>query len=306
PYVSILITSAFTITVIAILDIADLVKAASTMMLVLFLLVNLSVIIMRASKIQNYRPLYRSPFYPWLQLVGIGLYLFLIIEMIAAMGTVPLAALGAFLSAGALWYCLYVRTRIVRVSALVQLVRKVVSKEISHSHLDKELLEIALDRDEITRDRFDHIIADSPILDIPEAIDASEMFCSAAAKLAERLKTQPKALEELFNARETESSTVIQPGLAIPHVIVDGRNIFDVLLFRCKGGVMFPGQDAAVHVGFVLAGSKDQRNFHLRALMAVSNIVSEPEFFRRWMTATSPEALRDIVLLSSRQRDAES
>ena len=303
PYVSILFTSAFMMTVIAALDIADLVKAASTMMLVLFLLVNGAVIIMRASKIQNYRPLYKSPLFPWLQIAGIAIYLFLIIDMVAEMGWIPLVVLGAFLSAGAAWYGLYVRTRIVRVSALVRLVRNAVSKEIRHGHLDRELLDIALERDEVTRDRFDNIIADCPILDIPDPTAAADMFDQAAKLLARPVKTDEKALADLFHAREAESSTVVQPGLAIPHVIVDGHDIFDILLVRCKGGASFPRHDVPVHVGFVLVGSRDQRNFHLRALMAVSHIVCEPEFFRRWLTAPTPEALRDIVLLSSRQRD---
>ena len=130
PYISILVTSTFMIVVITILDIPDLVKAASTMMLVLFLMVNIAVIIMRASKIQNYRPLYRSPFYPWLQLAGTAIYLFLIIDMIAEMGIMPLLVLGGFMLAGSSWYLVYVRAKITRVSALVQWVRNIAAKEI--------------------------------------------------------------------------------------------------------------------------------------------------------------------------------
>jgi basic amino acid/polyamine antiporter, APA family len=305
PYISIILTSAFMIAVIALLDIADLVKAASTMMLVLFLMVNVAVIIMRASKIQNYRPLYKSPFYPWLQLIGIALYLFLIIDMVAAMGLMPLLVLGGFVSAGSLWYLVYVRSRIVRVSALVRLVRNAVSKEIRHGHLEQELLDIALERDEITQDRFDHIIADSPILDVPEATTSSDMFAQVAELMAPRMKSDKETLLSLLEAREAESSTVLQPGLAIPHVIVEGRKLFDILLFRCKGGVSFPGHDVPVHTAFVLVGSKDQRNFHLQALMAISYVVGEPEFFRRWITSPTADHLRDIVLLSGRRRDTE-
>jgi len=304
PYVSILLTGAFIIAVIALLDIADLVKAASTMMLVLFIMVNIAVIIMRTSKIQNYRPLYKAPLYPWLQLAGIAIYAFLVTEMIAAMGAAPLWALGGFLSAGALWYFAYVRSRIRRESALVKLVRNVVSKEIRHGGLDEELLTIALERDEVTRDRFDHIIAESPILDIPGATTASEMFGQAAKLLAPRMHSDEKTLLALLEAREKESSTVIQPGLAIPHILVAGRDLFDILMVRSKGGVLFPGSDVPVHIAFVLLGSEDQRNFHLRALMAISHVVGEPEFFRRWMTAAGAEHLRDIVLLSERKRDA--
>ena len=303
PYISILFTSAFMITVIAILDIADLVKAASTMMLVLFLMVNVAVIIMRASKIQNYRPLYKSPFYPWLQLAGIGLYLFLIIDMVAEMGMMPLLVLGAFVSAGSLWYFVYVRTRIVRVSALVRLVRNVVSREIRHGHLDKELLEIALERDEITRDRFDDIIAESPVLDVTESITASDLFREAARLLAPRMKSDEKTLISLLEAREAESSTVIQPGLAIPHIIVEGEKLFDVLLVRSREGIVFDADQPHVKTAFILVGSADERNYHLRALMAIAQIVQEEGFLDRWLAAPGPEHLRDLILLSRRARE---
>ena len=306
PYLCILLTSGFMISLIALLNIADLVKAASTMKLVLFLLVNVAVIIMRTSRIQNYRPVYRSPLYPWLQLVGIGVYLFLIIDMVAEMGRIPLWVLGAFVLAGTLWYLVYVRSRIIRVSALVRLVRNVVSKEIRHGGLDKELLDIALERDEIVQDRFDRIVAKSPILDLSQAMNAETMFRHAAETLAPRMKTDEQSLLELLEAREADSSTVIQPGLAIPHVVVPGRGLFDILMIRCKAGVTFPGHDVPVHIAFVLAGSADERNFHLRALMAISYVVDEPEFFRRWLTVAGPEHLRDLVLLSKRKRDLAS
>jgi len=118
------------------------------------------------------------------------------------------------------------------------------------------------------------------------------------------MATSEQKLFELLQAREAESSTVIQPGLAIPHVIVEGRDLFDILMLRCKGGVVFPESEVPVHIAFVLIGSADQRNFHLRALMAISHVVGEPEFFKRWMTAPSSRHLRDVVLLSGRRRDS--
>jgi len=305
PYVGILITSVFMITVIAVLDVADLVKAASTMMLVLFVMVNAAVIIMRGSKIQNYRPLYRAPLYPWLQIVGMAVYLFLIVDMVAEMGITPLVVLGGFMLAGASWYIVYVRVRITRVSALVQWVRNVVAKEISHGDIDKELLDIALERDDITRDRFDQIVAGCPVLDIAEPITSSDMFQRAAELLAPRLQMEQQHLFGLLETREAASSTVIQPGFAIPHVIVEGRNMFDILILRCRGGVSFPGHEAPVHAAFISIGSEDERNFHLRALMAISYVVGAPEFFKRWITGSGAEHLRDIVLLSGRPRDRQ-
>jgi amino acid transporter/mannitol/fructose-specific phosphotransferase system IIA component (Ntr-type) len=299
PYVSILITSSFMIAVIAILSIPNLVKVASTMMLMLFLLVNVAVLIMRGSKIQNYRPLFRSPLYPWMQLIGIVLCGFLIVEM----GAVPLITTGAFALAGVIWYFVYVRRSISRESALVYMVRSAVSKEIYRSTLEEELKEIALERDDVVRDRFDHLVRHCDILDIPDNVSAEEMFTLAAEALAGRMDIDQKHLLELFRQREASSSTVIEPGLAIPHIIVDGEKTFEILLIRCKEGVRFAGQDEPVRAAFVLVGSRDERNYHLRALMAIAHIVQEQKFHQRWADASDIEHLRDILLLSGRKRD---
>ena len=299
PVLSIILTTGFMIAVILALDIYTLVKAASAMKLSLFVMVNVAVLIMRSSGIQNYRPLYRAPLFPYLQIAGIAVYVFLIVEM----GTAPLAIAGAFALLGVVWYVLYVRRRIVRESAFVYMVKGIISKEMYRSQLEEELKEIALERDEVTQDRFDELIRRCEILDLAGPVSSEELFSRAAATLAPRLKMDQAELLELFQQREAQSSTVIQPGLAIPHIIVDGEALFDVLLIRCRDGVTFPNQDETVRTGFVLVGSRDERNFHLRALMAIAHIVQEPGFDKRWSQAAGTEQLRDVVLLSSRQRD---
>ena len=57
---------------------------------------------------------------------------------------------------------------------------------------------------------------------------------------------------------------------------------------------------------FVLAGSKDERNYHLRALMAIAHIAQEKQFEQRWLAARDVEALRNLILLSARKRDANT
>ena len=306
PHVAIILTSGFMIAMIVLLDIASLVKVASTMKLILFLLVNLAVIIMRGSRIQNYRPLYRSPLFPWLQLAGIGVCSGLIAVLAATQGPAPLVATGSFALVGLLWYLLYVRPRSDRESALVYMVRSAVSKDIYRSGLEEELKTIALQRDDVTQDRFDRLVRKCEILDLPGSVTAGEAFAQAAALLAPRLGMQADQLLERFEQREKQSSTVIQPGLAIPHVIIDGQGLFDVLPVRCKGGIVFPGQASPVQTAFILVGSPDERNYHLKALMAVAQIVQEPDFVARWLQAPKTEHLRDILLLSSRTRDGQA
>ncbi len=298
PVVSILLTSGFMVLAL-LLPIADLVKTASAMMLLLFLLTNVAVIIMRASGMQNYRPKYRAPLYPWMQIIGSGFYVLLIIGM----GWLPLLVTGGFCLAGAAWYGLYVRGRISRESALVYLVKKIASKEIYRSELDDELKHIALERDQVIHDRFDQLVHQAAILDLPEATTADQMFRQASVVLARRLGLDAGELFNRLMEREAQSTTIVLPGLAVPHIIVEGEGLFDMLLVRARQGVLFPGRDQPVKTAFILIGTSDERNYHLRALMAIAHIVQEHDFTRRWLEASAGEHLRDILLLSTRKRD---
>lgn len=151
-------------------------------------------------------------------------------------------------------------------------------------------------------DRFDRFAARAAVLDIDPSLDAAEFFQAAAGALAADLGEDADDLAERFHDRESTSSTVLLPGLAVPHVELEGEGRFGMLLARCRGGVSFPGRQELVHALFVLAGTKDERNFHLRALAAIATIAQAPDFEHDWLLAPDAEALRDIVLRAPRRR----
>lgn len=299
PFVSVLLTGGFMVLAITVLSIENLVKVASTMLLVLYALTCLSVLTMRQSRIQNYRPLFRAPLGPTLPLAGVVLYGFLIVDM----GTVPLLTTAGFATCGLLWWLVYLRPRIRRESALVYMVRRLVAREIYRSDLEEELKHISLQRDEIEHDRFDRIIQNCEILDLPGPTAAKTLFRRAAELLAPRLGVDADDLAARLAKREKESSTILQPGLAIPHIIVPGKGVFDILPVRSRGGIIFEPDQPYVKTAFILAGSADERNYHLRALMAIAHITQEPDFASRWQAAPDIEHLRDLLLLSGRSRD---
>ncbi len=299
PHNSIISTGTFIVIAILFLDLKNLVETASTMMILMFLLVNLSVIIMRESKIRNYQPKFKSPLYPWIQILGIIGYGFLILEM----GRTPLLITGGFTGFGLLWYWLWVRPRANRRSALIHIVERVTAKELAGHTLENELKEILMERDNIIEDRFDRLIKRCEILDVRGSPKMEEFFRLAAQTLSPRLKVNEEDLYNLFLKRESESTTAIHPGLAIPHVIVEGRKKFEILLARCKEGISFSTVLPPVHIVFVLVGSSDERNFHLRALMAIAQIAQQSNFEKNWLEARTTEELRHIILLSSRRRE---
>jgi APA family basic amino acid/polyamine antiporter len=298
PWVSVLLTSGF-IALIVTLELEALVKLASAMQIFLFILVNIAVIVMRESRINTYRPSFRCPAYPWVQIAGI----LVMCILLCTIGAPALIACISVVIGGSVWYFLYSRKRVIRESALLHLAARISPRELGRDGLVRELRQVLRQRDEIVEDRFDTLVTGSVILDLPDSVSMEEFLKRVACELSGDQGLRADELFELLMKRERDSTTALRKGLAIPHVVVPGTGKFSLLLARCKDGVDFGGENSPVHTVFVLSGSLDERQFHLRALMAIAEVTSAPGFDAMWMKCKGPEELRDLVLLSQRRRE---
>ncbi len=301
PHVSLVVTTLFIITVLF-LKLDMLVKVASGVLMLTFLFSCLCVIIMRESRLQNYRPQFRSPLYPGVQIAGIIGCCFLLYSI----GIESLLACAGLVAGGLFVYWFFGRIRATREYALLHLVERITSRDLTDGLLETELKEIIQERDEITKDRFDALVENCEVLDFDGAMEADDLFRVVSDAMAPHLGLKPDAFLKLMRQREKESSTALGPHLAIPHIVIEGAGTFEILLARCRAGVRFSADAPDVHAVFVLAGSKDERNFHLRALSAIAQITQSPDFDTRWLEARDLEGLRDVVLLGERKRHGQS
>ncbi|MCG8569705.1 MAG: amino acid permease [Spirochaetes bacterium] len=308
PYVAVILTTLFMLTIILILPIVKLVKVASLFKLMLFAMVNLSVIIIRSSKIKNYKPSFRSPFFPLIQILGIVFYIVLIIGM----GTFTIMVALGFILLAVLWFFIYSRKKVKRKSALVYMIESVTNPQLvqdeSELELEDELLDILIERNEIVEDRFDTIIRQAPVLDLHKTITRDELFKMIAEIVSKKLEVDQSEIEKKLNVREEDSSTLIYPGVAvphaIPHVIIEGEHIFDIILVRNKYGIIWNEKEEIVYKAFCLIGSKDERNFHLKALAAIAQVLMDPDFHKEWEKAKHEDDIRTSVLLTKRTRES--
>jgi len=297
PYIAI-ISTGLCIAIAVFFDLNTLVKMASTVLICTFLFSCLAVIIMRESRLQNYQPRFKSPLYPWVQIMGIIGCSFLIFEM----GRDALIMFFIFIIGGLFIFWFYGRIKNTKEYALLHLIERITAKDLTSGLLETELKEIIQERDEITKDRFDAIIEKCIVLDIDEEMQLEDFFRLVAQKLSQRVKVKPQVLYQLISNREKETSTIIAPKMAIPHMVIEGNHLTDILIVRCKKGIEFSDKAEKVQTVFVLVGTKDERNFHLRALAAIAQILQNPSFNKVWLAAKNKEALRDIMLLGKRMR----
>jgi len=298
PIISILFTSGFMIAIILFLDLEGLVKTASTLVLLLFIFVNLSLIMMRESKLRYYRPSFRSPFYPWIQIVGIIGYSLLIFEM----GVVPLVFIGCFILAGFLWYWFFARDKIWREYSLLHVVERVTGEKKTGYLLDEELREILIERDDLTEKRFEDILRKCEIIDVFKYERPDKFAWLVANRLAERLDIDKDKLYDLIMKREKDSNVMVHPGIAILSNIIEGRDKFEIIIVRSKKGIILFDDTLPIHAFFVVVATSEQQSFYMHSLMWMVQIAEETDFEKEWLNAKDVDKLRNIILSSWEKR----
>jgi amino acid transporter len=113
PFASILVTGSVMILLVITLPLLELAKLASAFQLLVFAFVNLALIAFREAKLDWYRPVFRSPWFPVPQVFGIIASILLLTQM----GIVPTVGAILFIIAGILWYRAFGSSRAVKESA---------------------------------------------------------------------------------------------------------------------------------------------------------------------------------------------
>jgi mannitol/fructose-specific phosphotransferase system IIA component (Ntr-type) len=247
----------------------------------------------------NYRPLFRAPLYPWLQiggLLGLGFVLF---ELgVEAYGISAMLILAAFL---VFWF--FGRREAQQESALLHLIERLTDRRLVSGNLEAELKQIIKERDQIVWDRFDRLVQNAVVLDVEGPMTRDDFFKQASETLAPRLEMSAERLASVLAQREEEVSTLLSSALAVPHIVVDGQKRFEMLIGRIRKGVKFSEEAPSVQTVFVLAATPDERNLHLRALAAIAQVVQKDDFEQRWSEAEGEQGLRDVILLTDRKRN---
>ncbi len=203
---------------------------------------------------------------------------------------------------GIIFYFTYGRLSNNSEYALMNILNRITNKDIGSVNLNRELKDILSERDEIVFDRFDKLVDTAIFWDISGVIELDSFFQKSALKLADKIDGDQEMFYKLLKEREEDTSTAITPNVAIPHIILPGEGAFELLVVRSTEGISFSEESPSIKTIFILAGTLDERNFHLQALSAIAQIVLDPKFNQEWSEASNISELKDIIHLSERKR----
>ncbi|WHY25937.1 PTS fructose transporter subunit IIABC [Bacillus velezensis] len=132
-------------------------------------------------------------------------------------------------------------------------------------------------------------------------IDEMVTVLDKAGKLNDR-----QAYKEAILNRESQSSTGIGEGIAIPHAKTASVINPAIAFGRSKDGVDYESLDGQpAHLVFMIAATEGANNTHLEALSRLSTLLMREEIRKQLLEAESEDAIIDIINLHDKDDDEE-
>lgn len=294
PYSSVLVTGLIIIGAI-LLEFEALVKAASTVMILTYILANLSLMVIRESRLANYWPTYRVPFYPWMQITGIIGFIVLILGM----GMEAILNSLLFILAGFLVYFFYGRFKGRWESALAHILENITDEKLTEGLLEYELKKIIEERDQVEVES-EEIIEDSLVLDFEEVLSLEEFLEEASAKISDKVGVSRDFLHVQLLKKCREIIPQIKKNAVILHLSLEEAKKPFLLITRNKKGIKFGEEVPEVKGVIILVGREEDKDLQLRLLYFIQEILQEERFEKMWHHAVDSRTLRSLILLSAR------
>ena len=263
PAVGVVMTGAAIAGVVVAFDAEAIAKLASAFVLLTLGLVNLAVLVLRASEIQSYAPAFRSPLYPWTQLTGIAVSAFLISQL----GIAALVFIGVVAAVGWAWHHLYATPRTDRAGAILHVFRR--WGRDADDLLDREISAAMAGHGLRSNDDYAGLIARAVVLSIPAGTDIAEAAGRASSVLSDRIGVPTERVTEQFL---DTGSLWIQPSddhpTATPVALFDAIQTDQLVIVRAASGIRIPaawgGSGEVVNALFFLAGTSSDPGRSLR------------------------------------------
>ena len=195
---------------VLVFDASRVAKLAGAFQLMMFGLSCLAVMVMRESRIESYDPRFRSPFYPWLHILGVLAPFWLIVQM----GILPSLFTGGIIVFGAVWYTYYARDRVDREGAIYHVFERLGRQR--DEGLDRELRQIMKEKGLRDADPFEEVVTAASIIDTPGGTGFRNVIWEASAHLSEACDVSAKELAEDFLQGTLVGMTPVSHGVALP------------------------------------------------------------------------------------------
>ena len=299
PSNALYITVGFIALVLISFDPSKIAKLASTFQLLIFAFICIAVIVMRESKIESYDPGYKSPLYPWMQIIGITASLFLITQL----GLLSILFSTGLILIGFLWYWYYSRFRVARNGAIYHIFERL--GKLRYDALDSELRGILKEKGLRKDDPFEEIVIYSKFFEVREEKNFEQVLEKAAEYLSTVIPNSKEEIVQQIMEGTQIGATPVTHGFALPHFRTEGIEKAELVLVRAKQGISINIFDPLSHEIeetvevkglFFLVSPENNPSQHLRILAKIAGRLDDDDFVEKWLEAKDEHELKDALL----------
>lgn len=250
--------------VVAVFGAGAIAKLASAFVLLTLGLVNLAVIVLRMARIKSYAPGFRAPFYPYVQIFGISLAVYLI----AKLGWLPILLVSGCVGVALVWFRQVGQQEARQPVGAIHHVFERLGRQADPA-IDREISAAMQSHGLRAEDDYSGLIARAAVISVPGGADISEAAARASQVLGVRMGIEPQSVSDRF--LET-GSLWIQPSdthpTATPVAFFDHTDDDHLVIAVSESGIIIPaewgGRDERVNALFFLAGTTEQAGRALR------------------------------------------
>jgi amino acid transporter/mannitol/fructose-specific phosphotransferase system IIA component (Ntr-type) len=300
PLAAILLTTGFILLFILVLSEEGIAKLASTFQLLIFLFINFSVIVFRKSKIESYDPGYKSPLYPYMQIIG----MIISIVLIAYMGWMAILFTAAIVLMGVLWYQYYARVRVKREGAIFHWFALL--GKYQYAELESEFMNIIKEKGLRQGDPFDETIIRARITHADKETDFEHLLNYVSGIFSEEMHVKKKVIKKEFLA-----ATSIDPALVIPKVSVlyaknEGIDHPSLHIIFSELGINKPvtkngiSSEDYINVFFFLVNPSNEPRQQLRMMSRLIDIIERENFVDEILKLKNPREIKEYLLHNER------
>jgi len=290
PTKSIIMTVMAMIVVLSVLDVEALAKLASAFQLVLFGLTCVAVVVMRESRIDSYKPGFRAPLYPWLQIAGVVIAFWLITEMgLLAIGFTAVVLIGCVL-----WYQFYAADRVERRGAIFHVHQRL--GEQKYVGLELELMGIIHDRTESENLSYEALVARSVVVDLQDGIYDKDRLNALLVETSIGRFEPGEASAESFDGLTAFRPIGDGVHLSIRTVKDLAQPGLTVFRFGSQATLTLDNVDDDAHTLLFLVAPDRPVGLDLRLAGQIAEVVQSDDFTDRWLQATDEKALNAVLM----------
>jgi len=303
PHWSVLGTVILMILFLVAFDVAEVAKLASAFQLLLFGLLNLAVVVMRESRIEEYDPGFNSPWYPWTQIAGIIFSIILIFEMgaLSILFTILVSVLSV------VWFKYYAADKVERQGAIFHIHARL--GEFKDQGLESEMRNILREKGLRQEDPYEELISRADVIEVSKGEKYPDIVKKVYHQLEVKINKPMDEFFEMITHFDEQEIIPIGSGVALNHARIEEKIQPEIILVRIKDGLLLNkltekkvnnADNQKLYAIIFFLSPKENSGQHLRILAHLAEMVGSKTFIERWNAAENEEEIKEILLRDER------